>query len=97
MKQLTRLSPFSAKPKRRPHFGGEGYSRGAKTDPVFAPVRASTLRMNGFFFFTVHFGHRSYFGQTKGALSVFRRNTVLRQNEAETKATRSEKGGLRFY
>ena len=36
---LPRLSPFSAKPKRRPHFGGEGYSRGAKTDPVFAPVR----------------------------------------------------------
>ena len=32
---LPRLSPFSAKPKRRPHFGGEGHSRGAKTDPVF--------------------------------------------------------------
>ena len=34
---LPRLSPFSAKPKRRPHFGGEGHSRGAKTDPIFAP------------------------------------------------------------
>ena len=34
---LPRLSQFSAKPKRRPHFGGEGHSRGAKTDPVFAP------------------------------------------------------------
>ena len=41
--------------------------------------------------------HPTYFGQTKGALSVFWRNTVLRQNEAETKATRSEQGGLRFY
>ena len=63
-------------------------------DPVFAPVRALSLRMNGFFFFTVRFGHRPYFGQTKGALNVLRRNTALRQNEVETKATRSERGGL---
>ena len=34
---LPRLSPFSAKPKRRPHFGGEGYSRGQKRIP-FLPL-----------------------------------------------------------
>jgi len=37
------LSPFSAKPKRRLHFGGEGYNRGAKTDPVFAPLRRAAF------------------------------------------------------
>ena len=94
VKSLTRLSPFSAKPKRRPHFGGEGYSRGAKMDPVFAPVRG----------FNASYGHLrilcgslrppTYFGQTKGALSVVGRNTALRQNEAETKATRSFRSEL---
>ena len=65
-------------------------------DPVFAPVRG----------FNASYGHLrilcgslrppAYFGQTKGALNVFWRYTALRQNEAETKATRSERGGLRF-
>ena len=37
VKQLTTAIPVFGLPKRRPHFGGEGHSRGAKTDPVFAP------------------------------------------------------------
>ena len=38
VKQLTAAIPVFGLPKRRPHIGGEGYSRGTKTDPVFAPV-----------------------------------------------------------
>ena len=32
---LPRLSPFSARPKRRPHYGGEGHSRGGKNGSRF--------------------------------------------------------------
>ena len=39
VKQLTAAIPVFGSPKRRPHIGGEGYSRGTKTDPVFVPVR----------------------------------------------------------
>ena len=81
VKQLTRLSPFSAKPKRRPHFGGEGYSRGAKTDPVFAPVRGFNASYERIFLLYISLRPPTYFGQTKGALNVLRRNTALRQNE----------------
>ena len=65
-------------------------------DPVFAPVRG----------FNASYGHLrilcgslrppAYFGQTKGARSVLRCNTALRQNEAKTKATRSERAGRNF-
>ena len=49
---LPRLSPFSAKPKRRPHFGGEGYSRGAKTDPFSLRARqaGASRKPQGFCF-----------------------------------------------
>ena len=80
VKQLTRLSPFSAKPKRRPHFGGEGYSRGAKTDPVFAPVRGfnasyehlrilyGSLRLPTYLGQTVSCSHSEHFMPAKRAL-----------------------------
>ena len=63
-------------------------------DPVFAPVRG----------FNASYGHLrilcgslrppTYFGQTKGALNVLRRNTALRQNE-ESRERLAPKGAGR--
>ena len=66
-------------------------------DPVFAPVRGFNASYKHLRILFGSLRPPTYFGQTKGALNVFRRNTILRQNEAETKATRSERGGFRFY
>ena len=50
-------------------------------DPVFAPVRGFNASYKHLRIFFGSLRPSTYFGQTKGALSVVRRNTALRQNE----------------
>ena len=46
--------PVFGLPKRCPHFGGEGYSRGTKTDPVFVPSSPQWWRLKNEAFALCH-------------------------------------------